>query len=221
MASEEVYLHPDDYDLEVNDRDVHDLPFWISVMQSEQPRNVLEVGCGTGRLTVPLARDGVDRQYAVTGIDPEHPMLERARSRRSAQPTVVRNALELLQGDIRTLSLETVFDVVLMPYGAAHHLLSLQDQLSAWSNARRHTRDGGLFSVDVDAPNMAVLHRLMSEQYRRATRHPPSAPCTTTDITRANPMERSGTIPQRLRCTCTSRASSNCCVSQQVFSASA
>ncbi|MDB5057320.1 MAG: putative methyltransferase [Chloroflexi bacterium] len=161
MTTEEVYLHPEDYDLELADRDVHDLPFWISVMHAEKPRSVLEVGCGTGRLTVPLARDGANQRYLVSGIDPEQPMLERAMSRRSRLPADVRGALSLFQGDIRTVRLQTTFDVVLMPYGAAHHLLTLDDQLTAWRNARRHLREGGLFALDVDAPNMDVLHRLM------------------------------------------------------------
>ena len=46
---------------------------------------------------------------------------------------------------------------MLLPYGAAHHLLTLEDQLKVWRNARRHLRHGGLFCVDVAAPDLPAL----------------------------------------------------------------
>jgi SAM-dependent methyltransferase len=167
VAIEEVYRHPEDYDLEVDDRNVHDLPFWLGITRGEQPKSVLEVGCGTGRLTIPLAREGVCSGFVVMGIDPERSMLEKAVKLRRREPPGVKAALALRVGDIRSSNLDRVFDLVIMPYGAAHHLLSLDDQLAAFRNARQHLRAGGLFCIDVDAPCLSVLHRLERGTPRR------------------------------------------------------
>jgi SAM-dependent methyltransferase len=160
MAIEEIYLHPEDYDLELSDRDVHDLPFWLGLIRDTQPRSVLEVGCGTGRLTIPLAREGARAGFSVLGIDPELAMLERAARIRRDEPAAVQHALSLTEGDIRSYHIKGNFDLIIMPYGAAHHLLTLDDQLAAFTNARRLLRSGGQFCLDVDAPRISELHRL-------------------------------------------------------------
>lgn len=160
MAIEQVYLHPEDYELEVASRDVDDLRFWLDLTRRETPHSILEVGCGTGRLTFPLAFEGVRGGFSVTGIDAEARMLERARQHLSTQPARIRDAVTLIEADLRELDLGRQFDMVLMPYGAAHHLLTLSDQLSAWRAARRHLAPNGIFAIDIDAPNMAILHKL-------------------------------------------------------------
>lgn len=159
MAIEEVYLHPEDYDLELASRQVDDLAFWLELLRRERPVQVLEIGCGTGRLTIPLAREGARRNFAVTGLEPEAPMLQRARIRRQQEPLAVRAALRLVPGDIRRMGLPAHYDVALMPYGAAHHLLELDEQIAAWQNVRRHLTPGGLFCIDVDAPKLPALAR--------------------------------------------------------------
>lgn len=159
MAIEEVYLHPEDYDLEVASRQVEDLPFWLEVVRRETPRRVLEIGCGTGRLTIPLGREGWRRGFHVTGLEAEQPMLERARRCWEDEPERARKALSLVHGDVRSLDLPGTFDLVLMPYGVAHHLLTLDDQEQAFRAVRRHMRPGGLFCVDVGAPDMQFLAR--------------------------------------------------------------
>jgi SAM-dependent methyltransferase len=160
MAIEEIYLHPEDYDLEVSNRDVHDLPFWLGLIAETRPKSVLEVGCGTGRLTIPLAREGVKAGFRVMGIDPEPAMLKQAERALQEEPAAIRRALCLRKGDIRDIRMRRKFDLVIMSYGAAHHLLSLEEQLAAFQNARRLVHTDGLFCVDVDAPRMSVLRRL-------------------------------------------------------------
>src|SRR6266567_6993946 len=122
MAIEEIYRYPDDYDLEVESRGTNDIPFWVHLLQSEQPAptRILEIGCGTGRLTIPLAREGAVRGFTVVGLDIEPTMLSRAQERMSHEPEHIRNALQLLLGDVRSLNLGEYFDVILMPYGVAH-----------------------------------------------------------------------------------------------------
>jgi SAM-dependent methyltransferase len=125
-----------------------DLPFWTGVVTREGGR-VLELGSGTGRLLLPLARAGV----AVTGIDLSAPMLARARDRarrmrRDRRPAIVR-------GDVRHLPFRpATFDVVLAPYGMLQSLVADRDLSAALGAAARVLRKGGLLGVDL-VPDLA------------------------------------------------------------------
>src|SRR6201999_315049 len=70
---------PGVYDLEHADDPAFDVPFWESVVRDVQPRRMLELACGTGRLTLPLARLGVASE--VVGLDASAAFLARAASR--------------------------------------------------------------------------------------------------------------------------------------------
>ncbi|MGO8949671.1 MAG: class I SAM-dependent methyltransferase [Ktedonobacterales bacterium] len=157
MAVEEIYRHPEDYELEMAAHGEDDLSFWRGVLACEHPRRVLEVGCGTGRLTIPLARAGNSAGFTVTGIDSEPTMLRRAEERAASEPPAVRAALRLLQADVCELQLTEQFDVIMMPYGVAHHLTSLDEQLSAWRVLHEHLVAGGLLAVEVTAPSLGQL----------------------------------------------------------------
>ena len=157
MAIEEVYLHPEDYDLELASKKVDDVPFWLEVLREAEPRQVLEIGCGTGRLTIPFAREGAQRGFSVTGLDAEQSMLDRAAMRIQAEPAAVRHAVRLVQGDVRDPRLDGCFDTVIMPYGAAHHLLEIDEQIAAFTSVRQHMPKGALFCIDVAAPQLDEL----------------------------------------------------------------
>jgi SAM-dependent methyltransferase len=167
MAVEEVYRRPGDYELETLTRDIGDLPFWTGLLRRERPARVLEIGCGCGRLTLPLARLGAAQGFAITGLEIEPAMLRRAEGHIQAEAEETVRALRLALGDVRDLdgalcrlaggAAHQRFDVILMPYGVAHHLTTPADQLSAWRGARRWLRAGGLLAVDVTAPDLARL----------------------------------------------------------------
>src|SRR3954465_5597628 len=94
-----------------------DVPFWRQVARKAKGP-VLELGCGTGRISLPLARAGV----SVVGIDRSARMLERAARRLTAlgrrQAGRRRRRLRLVRGDIRALPFAAAgFNMVLAPYG--------------------------------------------------------------------------------------------------------
>ena len=94
-----------------------DVPFWRRVA-ANATGPVLELGCGTGRVSLPLARAGVN----LIGIDRSEPMLERARRRilKSSRSRIRKpqQSLRLIRGDIRALPFDDdAFRMVLAPYG--------------------------------------------------------------------------------------------------------
>ena len=126
-----------------------DLAFWLGVATPERGR-VIELGCGTGRLLIPLAR----RRTRVTGIDRSAAMLARARRRAARLPP--RRRPSLVQGDIRALPFgDAAVGAVLAPYGMLQSLLTERDLDRALREVGRVLRPGGLFGVDL-VPDVPV-----------------------------------------------------------------
>jgi ubiquinone/menaquinone biosynthesis C-methylase UbiE len=133
-----------------------DVPFWQRVAAAASG-TVLELGCGTGRVSVPLARRGVQ----VVGIDRSAPMLERARRRitksgRRSEPRAnsparqLTNSPRLVRGDIRQLPFEDhSFPMVLAPYGILQSLIRPRDLTATLASVARVIAPGGTFGVDL------------------------------------------------------------------------
>jgi SAM-dependent methyltransferase len=132
-----------------------DVPFWTRVAKQASGA-VLELGCGTGRVSLPLARAGVD----LVGIDRSAPMLDRARARLKSRARVARGvsraALKLVRGDIRALPFPAgAFSMVLAPYGILQSLTRDRDLIDTLTSAARVLAPGGLLGIDLvpDVPN--------------------------------------------------------------------
>ena len=120
-----------------------DVAFWRGLAVREGAP-VLELGCGTGRVLVPLSRTGVP----VTGIDRSAPMLAYARRRARRLPAGVRPAI--VRGDIRALPFRRAsFGLVVAPYGMLQSLISDRDLTAALAEAARVLPRGGLLGVDL------------------------------------------------------------------------
>jgi len=121
-----------------------DIPFWRRVALGAQGP-VLELGCGTGRISAPLIEAGVP----LVGIDRSAEMLERARGK-------VANSRGLVRGDIRRLPFaRRTFDTVIAPYGVLQSLLADRDLSATLDSVARVLRRGGTFGLDLvpDVPN--------------------------------------------------------------------
>src|SRR5918995_1620755 len=105
---------------------------------------ILELGCGTGRVTVPVARSGA----TVIGIDRSMPMLERAvRKLRRAKLT---DGALLIRGDIRHLPFRrTRFPLVMAPYGILQSLTREQDLAATLASVARVMPRGARFGIDL------------------------------------------------------------------------
>jgi len=147
-----------DYDLEYANLTRYDLPFWEQVLSERPYRRVVELGCGTGRLTIPLARLGAARGFRIAGIDRAEPMLARAREKYAAEPPEVQAVLSFHAGDMRAWQLDGgPVDLIIVPFNVAMHLHSLADQLAAWRCAYAQLAPGGRFVVDLFIPSIRQL----------------------------------------------------------------
>lgn len=139
--------------------DRRDVKFWQGM--AERARGpVLELGCGTGRVTIPVARTGA----RIVGVDRSSEMLGHAlkrmrRVRSSARPS-------LLRGDIRFLPFGSSarFDLVMAPYGILQSLIRESDLKATLASVSRVLAPGGIFGVDL-VPDLPVW-----KEYRNKVR---------------------------------------------------
>ena len=134
-----------------------DVPFWRNLArQAGGP--VLELGCGTGRVSLPLARAGV----RLIGIDRSERMLARARTRTKRARLSAK--VTLIRGDIRFLPFgqtksrrstssmgEGGFSMVMAPYGILQSLLRERDLADTLQEVHRVLEPGGTFGIELVA----------------------------------------------------------------------
>ena len=144
-----------------------DLPFWRN-MARHAGGTVLELGCGTGRLAIPLGRAGV----SLVGIDRSEPMLRRARQR--VKQFRLASTVRLVRGDIRALpfQLSAPFEMVMAPYGMLQSLLRERDLTQTLQAVRDVLRPGGIFGLELvaDLPSWEEYRKRVSLEGWRAKR---------------------------------------------------
>jgi SAM-dependent methyltransferase len=144
-----VWNDPDLYDLENADDPAFDLAFWESVVRELAPRRMLELACGTGRLTLPLARLGVVEE--LVAVDKSAPFLERLRSRLSGEPITV------VESDMRAPQVDGPFDLIAVPFNSLAYLTSRESRIACLRAVRSLLAPGGRFAFDLVAPRYDFL----------------------------------------------------------------
>jgi ubiquinone/menaquinone biosynthesis C-methylase UbiE len=141
-----------------------DVAFWQRLALAQEGV-VLELGCGTGRIALPVLKAGA----RLVGIDRSAPMLARAR-KRLTRARVAARAL-LVRGDIRSLPFRSRggFSVVMAPYGILQSLTRERDLRETLQSVARVLRRGGLFGIDLvpDLPRWEEYQRRVSLRGRR------------------------------------------------------
>ena len=164
-----------------------DVPFWRRAALKAKGR-VLELGCGTGRVTKPLARAGVD----IVGIDRSAPMLARAISHSPIRS--IANSLRLVRGDIRALPFAArSFSMVLAPYGILQSLIRPCDVTAALESVARVVAPGGTFGIDLvpDVPKWREYSNRVQLRGRAGAAH-----LTLIESVRQDPKRRLTTFQQ-------------------------
>jgi len=146
------YAHPACYDLENRDFTPQG-PFYLALAQ-QCGDPVLELGCGTGRITIPLAQHGV----AIVGLDATPGMLTQAR--RKAGDLLI----QWIEADARTFQLSTSFRLIYGTTGIFQHMLERADQEALLDRVRAHLAPDGYFAFDVHFPHINVFAEMPEEQ---------------------------------------------------------
>ena len=109
----------------------------------------LELACGTGRLTIPIAQSGVE----IVGADLSASMLEAARLK--AQRADVN--VQFFEADMRSFELPGPFSTILIPGNSLLHLFTADDLIQCFRNVRRHLAPDGRLIFDISKWDLAAL----------------------------------------------------------------
>ena len=120
-----------------------DLPFWLNLAQ-QQKGPILELGCGTGRVLVPLVQAG----HTIYGLDNDPDMLAVLRRQLDS---ALNARVHIIQADLTAFHLATRFPLIILPCNT-FSTLDATARHSALTCIRRHLTPGGLFAVSIPNP---------------------------------------------------------------------
>lgn len=119
------------------------------------PGRILELGAGSGRVTIPLARDG----HEVVAVDQSRPMLARLESRRAKLPAAAASRITVVPGDLCTFTAPGKFSLAIAAFNVLEHLYTRGELDACLRRVAQHLAPGGAFVFDVQLPDLAWLIR--------------------------------------------------------------
>lgn len=126
-----------------------DLEFYRKWILGNKIRNVLELCCGTGRITIPLAQAGI----RITGLDITDSMLGEAKKKTS----LLKLDIEYVKGDMRSFSLPEKYHLIFIPFNSIHCLYTHEDIQRAFRSVRENLADDGYFIIDYFNPSIDYI----------------------------------------------------------------
>jgi SAM-dependent methyltransferase len=173
-GSREHYADATLYDYEYRRRRA-DVSFYRELARDHLGRKraagpILELGAGSGRVTVPLARDG----HGVVAIDQSPAMLARLRTRVAALPAAVASRIQVQAGDLRTFDAGRTFPLVIAAFNVLEHLYTRGEVDACLRRVAAHLEPGGVFAFDVQMPDLGWLLRDPTKRWARTRFTDPS-----------------------------------------------
>lgn len=114
---------------------------------------VLELGCGTGRVLLPVARANIE----VTGLDCAEPMVARLEEKLAREPEEVQGRVRIARADMRDFDLGRQFRLVMIPFRPFQHLITVDEQMACLGCIRRHLSPNGRLVFDCFHPDLRKL----------------------------------------------------------------
>jgi SAM-dependent methyltransferase len=163
-GSREHYADAALYDYEYRRRRA-DVAFYrdLAKQRLKPGDRILELGAGSGRVTVQLARAG----FQVVALDASKPMLAKLRARIAALPKAVARRITVVEGDLRSFELTGKFPLAIAVFNVLEHLYTRVEVDACLRSVARHLSPGGAFAFDVQLPDLAWLIRDPSKRWAR------------------------------------------------------
>ncbi len=132
-----------------------DVDFYLALARDAHAAGqpVLELACGTGRVAIPIAQEGI----RVVGLDASPAMLDIARRKAGGL-----DGVRWVEGDMSSFELPERFGLAFIAYRSFQHLLTTVEQLSCLRCVREHLAPGGRFALNVFNPNIVAIARWLT-----------------------------------------------------------
>ena len=137
------------YDMDTASYSERDLAFYLDYARRREGR-VLELACGTGRITLPLLHAG----FEVWALDLSEPMIEELEAKAQQLPPDLQARLHVVHGTMSAFAFDTLFDLIIIPFRGFQALVDEAEIDACLSCVRRHLAPGGEFIVNTFAMRM-------------------------------------------------------------------
>ncbi len=158
-----LYTRPAYYDKVYRSRSA-DVDYYVGVLGARSGA-VLELGAGSGRVTLALARSGVK----VTAVDASEGMLASLRAQLNHEAPEVQRRVTIVHGDMRDVELGATFSRVIAPFNTVLHLYTLADVAGFFDTVKRHLRPRGTLIFDYATPRVRDLSVNPEKWYKGGT----------------------------------------------------
>lgn len=172
LGSREHYADAALYDYEYRRRRA-DVTFYREIARRRLggPGRILELGCGSGRVTIPLARDG----HHVVALDRSPTMLDRLRTRIAALSPAAAARITPAEGDLRDFTAPGPrFPLAIAAFNVLEHLYTRGEVDACLRRVADHLTPDGVFVFDVQLPDLAWLIRDPGKRWARTRFTDPS-----------------------------------------------
>lgn len=144
-----------------------DVESWIEFGRRYGP-NILELGSGTGRITIPLAQSG----FFVTGIDTSCDMTKRLAEKLVWEDEATKSRVSIVSSDITDFQLGKKFELAIAPCNIINHLTEPGQLMKALSCVKSHLTDTGVFILDNSIPDIEYMMEVSGLQKTFEFEHP-------------------------------------------------
>jgi 2-polyprenyl-3-methyl-5-hydroxy-6-metoxy-1,4-benzoquinol methylase len=145
-----VYLDAQRYDDEYWWK-TNDLEFWKRMLRESSGNKVLEIAAGTGRIAIPLVREGAN----YTGLELSKQFVNQANQKLKNHQFDTK----IVQGDMRDFNLNEKYDLIFIGFNSFLHLLNDDDANLFFQSVKKHMHENTKFIIDIFTPNPLMLYR--------------------------------------------------------------
>jgi SAM-dependent methyltransferase len=132
--------------------DISDVKALIRIAQKGGP-HVLELGSGTGRILLPMAKAGMN----VTGIEISQDMIDIANQKLDQEQLAIKERCKIVKGDVLDFNLDATFDLILASCNFVNHFTDYKSLKKMFAQVRNHLKDDGVFLVDCSLPDLPAM----------------------------------------------------------------
>ena len=129
----------------------NDIEFWKKKYHHIEGSQILELGSGTGRLAIPLIREGAH----YTGIEISKKFCNQAKKKIKKEKLTAK----ILNQDFRSFQLNKKYDMIFIGFNTFLHLLNDSDAMQFFCSVKQHMHAKTLFYIDIFVPNPLFLYR--------------------------------------------------------------
>lgn len=116
-------------------------------------KRILELGSGTGRITIPLAKEGIQ----VTGLEYNEDMLFMCKEKLEKEENSVKEKVKLIQGDAKKFKIDDKFNIIIAPCNFINHLFSFEELEQVVECVNSHLAKDGVFIIDNSLPSVECM----------------------------------------------------------------